>query len=160
MRKTGRSGHGMLHTLLTTLCLGILFGFLFLAYVAFIPWPPNLWILLLFRDVLPIIVSVAGCFAVFGYSFRFRLANLTSKRSICRFVSRILCVPFFLVIGYLADTMYLLSNASAVFDVFGGYEEMIRSLLGNFTLYIFVAAFLFVFALVEYLFATCANNKT
>lgn len=145
----------MAHTFMTTLCQSLLFGAIFLAYVVFIPWPANEWILLIARIGLPILVSILYCFIMHRHSFRFKLENMTRKHSVLRIVSRVIGIFFVLIIGYIVDMSHILSNV-----VLEGYGDTIVSVVGNFNFYICVSLFLLVFALVEYIFVADTKSQT
>jgi hypothetical protein len=149
----GKGGE-ILSVFTATICQAILFGAVFLLDIVFVPWPSDLWILLIFRDGLPVLVSILCCFIVHRNAFHFRFKNLTCKGSILRIVSRMIAVLFVLIIGYMVDISNRISSGRL-----GKYGDMMLSMVRNFNFYICVSLFLFVFALVEYIFVAYPNRQ-
>ena len=138
-------------TFLTSICLYVIFGTIFIIYVVYIPWPPILWIVPYF--LIPIISACGYCFFIHRSIFHFDKQNITSKASIYRLIIRFLSVFCFLLIGYIVYKNHTLPTF--LFDILrklGEYGDSVASIIGNFNFYFLNSTFPIVFAIVEYLF--------
>lgn len=145
---------------LTSMCQYILFGPIFYIYMVFIPWPRIEWVLLAVPYILiPLLSAFVCCFLMHRGNFHFDSRNMASKASAYRLAARLLSVFCFLFIGYIIDK----NNGMPIFvseflRLFGEHGGAFESALNNFLVYIVIAIFPIVYALVEYLFVASKSD--
>ena len=143
----------LLVTFLTSICLYVIFGTILIIYVAYIPWPPIPWVMIVTYCLIPIISAFGFCFFIHRSVFHFDRRNMTSKASICRLIIRFLTVFCFLLIGYAVYKNHGLPIF--VLDMLrklGEFGDIVAWIIPNFNFYLVNSIFPIVFAIVEYLF--------
>ncbi len=146
---------------LTSMCQYILFGPIFYIYMVFIPWLRigELGVLAVPYILIPLLSAFVCCFLMNRGDFHFDLRNMISKASAYRLAARLLSVFCFLLIGYIIDKNNGMPIVVSEFlRLFGEHGGAFESALNNFLVYIVIAIFPIVYALVEYLFVTSKSD--
>lgn len=159
---TTQSAYRLLRPFLTTVCQYVVFAFVFTAYLLYIPWPPVLWFLMLVPYFLiPILSAYGCCFLLNRGNFHFNARNSAPRASKGRLASRLLSVFCILLLGYKISMIRMMPDVVyKILGVFGENSHLVAMFISNFLLYLIIAIFPIVFALVEFLFVPDQNIST
>jgi len=153
------SAKKLLLAFLTSVCQYILFGFIFIIYMIFIPWPPIAWVLIVPYIIIPILSAFCCCFLMHRGNFHFDSQNTVSKASVYKLTARLLSVFCFLLTGYIVSKkQFVPTFISNLLNNFGEHAGTFESLLTNLFFYLIVAIFPIAFALFEYLFVAAKRS--
>lgn len=97
----------------------------------------------------PALLAILYCYVVNRKNFHYNTKNIFSKSSILRLIVRVMSVVLFLFLGYYLDAIY---QPMAELNLQGTNGQDIAFIIRNFSAYLIIATFPFIYAITEYLF--------